>query len=74
MPDLLMIIETVFIGAEIKFLRPGETREHAMSRVTKRQRIQISRINAAGGMAGAVVSVEETLDLIERGLRYRRNQ
>lgn len=73
-PDLLMIIETVLIGAEIKFLRPGETREHAMSRVSKRQRIQISRINAAGGMAGAVVSVEETLDLIERGLRYRRNQ
>lgn len=73
-PDLLMVVETVFIGAEIKFIRPGESHEHAMSRVTKRQRIQIARINDAGGMAGAVTSVEETLDLIERGLKHRRRQ
>lgn len=73
-PDLLVVVNGLLVGAEVKFVRPGESREHALSRVTPGQRVQIQRINAAGGMAGAVTSVEEALDLIERGLTYRLRQ
>lgn len=71
-PDLLVCVDGLLIGIEVKNPRPAETREHAMSRVTLVQQVQIRRINAAGGMAGAVVSVEEALALIERGLTHRR--
>lgn len=68
-PDLLLCIDGVMIGVEVKFVRPGESHQHAVERATPGQRLQIGRIIAAGGMAGVVTSVEETLSLIERGLR-----
>ncbi len=70
-PDLLMCIDGMFIGMELKFPHPGESTEHARARATPQQRSQIKRINAAGGMAGVVTSVEEALDLIHRAFRKR---
>lgn len=65
-PDLLLSVEGLFVGMEIKFIRPGETKEHALSRTTVGQRFQIMKINLSGGIAGVVTSKEEALDLIAR--------
>lgn len=73
-PDLLLCVNGLLVGAEVKFVRPGESRAHALSRVTKGQRVQIRNINRAGGIAGAVTSIEETFDLIERGLKHRMKE
>lgn len=73
-PDLLMCVDGLLIGAEVKFVRPGETHEHALSRATPGQRVQIARINTSGGQAGVVTSVQEALDLIDRGLAHRMGE
>jgi len=67
-PDLLVCIDGVLIGIELKHPKPGETVEHARERATPQQRNQIKKINASGGMAAVCVSVEEALDLIRRAL------
>lgn len=71
-PDLLIVVDGLLIGAEVKHPRPGESDQHARERATPGQRVQIQRINRAGGMAGVVITVEEAMELIERGLKYRR--
>lgn len=71
-PDLLFCIEGRFIGTEVKNPRAGESREAALSRTTPTQRVQIRRINAAGGTAGTVVSVPEALAMIERALQKEK--
>lgn len=71
-PDLLLCVDGLFVGMEIKNPRPGESREHMISRVTPGQRAQIRAINRAGGTAGAVASVEEALDLMEFALTESR--
>lgn len=68
-PDLLICVKGMLAGVEVKFVRPGESPEHARERATPGQRVQIARINAAGGIAGVATSAEEALDIIERGLR-----
>jgi hypothetical protein len=68
-PDLLMVIDGMFIGMELKFPHVGESVEHARSRATTQQRAQIRRINLAGGMAGVVTSEAEALDMINRAYR-----
>lgn len=70
-PDLLMCVRGLLVGAEIKCRRPGESEAAARERSTTGQRLQIKLINQAGGIAGVVLSVEDTLDLIERGLKHR---
>lgn len=65
-PDLLLCIDGLFIGMEIKFPKPGESMEAARARATPQQRNQIRLINNAGGMAGVVTSVDEAMDLIHR--------
>jgi hypothetical protein len=72
-PDLLICIQGLFIGAEVKHQKPGESEQHARDRATPSQRMQIMRINAAGGMAGVVLSVEETLDLIRRAFEKQES-
>lgn len=67
-PDLLICVRGLLVGAEVKFQRPGESADHARGRATPGQRIQIARINSAGGIAAVVLSPAETLALIERGL------
>jgi hypothetical protein len=73
-PDLLFCIEGLLIGAEAKNPGPSESLEHARNRATSLQRMQIRNIIKAGGMAGVVTSVEETLDLIERALEHQRRR
>jgi hypothetical protein len=70
-PDLLMVVNGVFIGMEIKFPGPRESVEHARARATPQQRRQIRFINIAGGMAGVVTSVPEAMDLIRRAFVKR---
>lgn len=65
-PDLLICVDGLMVGMEIKHPKPGESIAHARNRATPEQRRQIRLINRAGGMAGVVVSVDEALDLIRR--------
>jgi len=65
-PDLLVCVDGLLIGMEIKHQKPGESVEHARSRATPQQRKQIRLINNAGGVAGVVTSVAEAIDMIRR--------
>lgn len=65
-PDILVCVNGLLIGMEVKHQKPGETEEYTRSRATPLQRIQIQKINQAGGMAGVVISVDEALDMIDR--------
>ena len=68
LPDLLGCVGGLFVGLEVKYPKPGESEEHARARATPQQLNQIELINAAGGAAGVVMSVQEALDLIQAGL------
>lgn len=68
MPDLALCVNGYYVGIEVKLQRPGESYEHAWSRVTASQRTQLRRIYQAGGIAGVALSVEEALDIIEKGM------
>lgn len=70
-PDVLVCIEGLLVGIEVKHQRPHESEEAARERATPQQRVQIGKINAAGGIAGVVLSDTEALDLIERGLEHK---
>jgi len=70
-PDLLICVHGLLVGAEAKHQKPGESEEHARGRATPVQRNMIHLINRAGGMAGVVLTPEETLELIARGLTRR---
>lgn len=70
-PDLLIVIDGLMIGAEVKHQKPRESLEHARNRATPGQRAQIAKINAAGAVAGVVTSVEETFALIEQAFEKR---
>jgi hypothetical protein len=72
-PDILMCIDGLIIGAEAKHKKPGESETHARERATPGQIVQIQRINNAGGIAGVVLTPQETLDLIERGFQKHRD-
>lgn len=65
-PDLIVLVDGLFIGMEVKHVKPGESDQHARERATPKQRMQIGKINQAGGMAGVVISVSEALEMIER--------
>lgn len=67
-PDLLIVVNGRLIGAEVKHQKPGESVEHARGRATPIQLNQIEKIRAAGGVAGVVLSPEETLELIGQAL------
>lgn len=71
-PDLLVCVHGLLCGIEVKFPQPSESIEHARSRATPGQRVQIARINEAGGIAGVAVSVDEAMEIIERGLTNRK--
>lgn len=64
-PDLLVMVRGLLIGIEVKNQRPGESREHALSRTTLRQRQHIARMVKAGGMAGVALDVDTALYLIK---------
>jgi len=68
-PDLLIVVQGRMIAAEVKHQKPGESREHALSRATAVQRRQIEVLRKAGAVADVVLSAEETLALIDLALR-----
>lgn len=71
-PDILACIEGLTVGIEVKHQKPHETEDAARGRTTLTQRGQIQRINRAGGIAGTALSVEDAFEIIERGLRRRK--
>lgn len=70
-PDLLVCVEGLLVGLEVKFQRPGESRNAALSRVTQRQAAVIRDIRAAGGTADAVLTPHEALSVIALALTTR---
>jgi len=64
-PDVLHCIEGLFIGIEYKHQKPGESREHALERVTLKQRQHIVRIVKAGGMAGVALTPDAALEIVK---------
>jgi hypothetical protein len=64
-PDLLVCVDGLEVGIEVKHQKPGESREHALDRTTIKQRSHIQRIINAGGMAGVALDVDPALYLIQ---------
>lgn len=64
-PDLLVCVDGLEVGIEVKHWKPGESYNHALDRTTLKQRIHIRRIIEAGGMAGVAMDVEPALYLIQ---------
>lgn len=64
-PDLLVCVDGLEIGIEVKHQKPGESQRHALDRTTLKQRLHIRRIIEAGGMAGVAMDVDEALYLIQ---------
>lgn len=73
-PDLLFCVHGLLVGMEVKCQGPGESEAHARERTTLTQRVQIARINKAGGIAATVLSPAEGLALVARGLEKRRRE
>lgn len=71
-PDLMLGVEGLLVGIEVKHQKPGESWEHALSRTTLRQRIHIRRIVEAGGMAGVAVNVDGAMHLVQLGILKQR--
>lgn len=70
-PDLLVVVEGLLFGLEVKYVRPGESVEHARSRATPGQLVQIMKLRQAGAVAAVVTSPAEALALIEDRLSER---
>ena len=70
-PDLLVVIDGLLFGLEVKHQKPHETKVAARRRTTAGQRYQISRINRAGGVATTVLTPYEAVRVIAWGLRER---
>jgi len=72
-PDLLVCVQGLLIGIEVKHQKRAESEEHARNRTTPLQQIQIQKIIDAGGMAGVALSVQEALDLISRAIERKQS-
>lgn len=64
LPDLLVQVAGRSIWIEVKAQRSGESRDHALGRVTLRQQVEIDKLRAAGVTAGVALSVEDSLRLV----------
>jgi hypothetical protein len=67
-PDLLVVVRGLLFGFEVKHVRPGESRQHAVERATPGQLVQIDRLRRAGAVADVVTSPAEVLALIRARL------
>ncbi|AWN07814.1 endonuclease [Microbacterium phage Hendrix] len=72
-PDLLICVNGLLIGAEIKHQKPRESEAHARGRATPLQHAQIAKIQASGGVAGVALTPDETLALVELAIEQNRN-
>lgn len=64
-PDLFAILDGHLIAIEVKAQRPGESREHALGRVTTRQQATLDALSRAGATAGVALSVEDAVALVQ---------
>jgi len=67
-PDLLVVVDGLLIGMEVKAQRRGESYARALRRVTLRQWAVIEDLRRAGATAGPVLSVDEALALVRHAL------
>ena len=67
-PDLLVCVGGRLFGFEVKFRRPGESENYALSRASPQQRYQIRAINGSGAVARVVTSPEAVMATIAKGL------
>lgn len=67
-PDLLVCVDGLLIGIELKHQYTGESEDHVLSRVTAAQRREIRKIEEAGGTSGVAWSVDMALDMISQAL------
>lgn len=72
-PDILALVQGHLFGLEVKHQKPGESLEHAKSRASPAQLLQLKRIKAAGGYGDVVTSVEESLDLIHQTINQAKD-
>ena len=70
-PDLLLCVDGLLIGLELKNPHPGESDEAARLRATSQQRKEIRGINGAGGTARVVLTVEEAVSTVREALARR---
>lgn len=64
-PDVLLCVGGRFVAFEVKHRKPGESLAAMQRRVTARQKKEIGDIQAAGGAASVVSSVDEVLVFLE---------
>lgn len=67
-PDILVCIHGRLFAFEVKFQRPGESREHAFGRASVLQWDQIHQLRTAGAVATVVLSSGEVLLAIREAL------
>lgn len=67
-PDLLICLDGHLFGIEVKAPGRGETDEHARSRTTTKQEIELERLSKAGATTGVAVTVEEMIEIIKGAL------
>lgn len=68
-PDLLVCVEGLLIGLELKEIKASESPRRARARTTDLQRAQLRAIVRGGGYGGTVLNPREAVLLIERCLR-----
>lgn len=68
-PDLLVCVQGLLVGLEVKHQKPGESETHARGRVTASQQDQIDKIVRAGGYAREVLTVEEAMEALRTVLQ-----
>lgn len=71
MPDLLVMVDGVVVGLEVKRRQPGERRRTARRRATQLQRAELRKISAAGGYGAVVLTPDEAIQTVRRALRER---
>lgn len=72
-PDILVCVDGTLVGLEVKRQKPGESEEAARQRCSTQQAFHIQKIEAAGGVADVVLSVEDAIATIERALDCKRS-
>jgi hypothetical protein len=67
-PDLLLCVNGLLIGIELKNPHPGESDQAARERTTPLQRKEIRAINRAGGTARTAITVAEAVATVRAAL------
>lgn len=67
-PDLIFVVNGVTFGVEVKHQKPGESREHALGRVSKLQHYQLQQLAAAGAVTGIALTPDELMEIVDDGL------